>query len=62
MKVRCTDPKHDSLPLTRGKIYEVIKIENCGGPLYRIIDDNENSKRYSPYFFGEVSENDNKPV
>lgn len=37
--------------LTVGREYIVLGIEDCGGTLYRIIDDFGESKRYSEQFF-----------
>lgn len=51
MKLKCINDNITTKSLTLGKIYDVISIENCGGTLYRIIDDNNESKRYSIEFF-----------
>ena len=57
MKVKCKDDRVSTNGLTIGKVYELISIEDCGGKLYRIIDDNGDNKRYSVDFF-DITYND----
>jgi hypothetical protein len=55
MKVKCKDDKVSTNGLTKGKVYDVISVEDCAGKLYRIIDDNGDNKRYSVDFFDIIS-------
>jgi len=52
--LKCIDDNCSTKGLTKGKKYELISVENCGGTLYRIIDDNVESHRYSPDFFEKL--------
>lgn len=48
-KVKCVDDRINGL--TKDKIYQVLSEEEYGGDLYKIIDDNNDIKRYSVEFF-----------
>lgn len=55
MKVKCINDNVTTKGLTRGKIYTVLNTEECGGELYRIIDDSGKNRRYSSDFFIIIS-------
>ena len=56
MIVQCKDDNVSTKGLTKGRKYAVISIEDCSGKLYRIIDDNNEEKRYSEDFFDIVND------
>jgi len=49
--VTCATNMGISKDLTVGKVYDIIAIEDCAGLLYRIVNDEGESHRYSPRFF-----------
>lgn len=51
MQVKCINDHVITNGLTKGNIYDVISVEYGAGPLYRIIDDNGDNKRYADNFF-----------
>jgi hypothetical protein len=51
MQVKCINDHVITNGLTKGNIYDVISVEYGAGPLYRIIDDNGDNKRYADTFF-----------
>ena len=56
MKIMCIDDRVSTKSLTKGKVYDVISLENCAGDLYKIVDDNGNIKRYSIGFFKIITQ------
>jgi len=51
MNIMCVNENITTNGLTLGKNYQVLSVDDCGGELYKIIDDNGDNKRYSSQFF-----------
>jgi hypothetical protein len=51
----CINDFCETKGLTKGKIYELISIEDSMGLLYKIKDDKGIIKRYSPDFFEKIN-------